>query len=280
MRGATAPVLEATEFVVRHIGIPLSDVSVLHVSQHISIRIRPARIVARVVSADVPRAAASLHTELEVVQHLIGQGSPIVGPTTDFPAGPHFHRGFALTLWKDVDHEKADENNPTHVMLAAKALRRVHEGLSSFGGPLPEFWGKPDQCRKLLEDQSALPALRAADRKFFLRIYARLRAVLDRLPLDYVPIHGDVHLGNVFISNDGALWHDFEDACLGPREWDLTGLAEADLACFEPVNREVLSVLRYLRSLCVSVWCWEKSELAEKRAAAEYHLQYLRAAFE
>ena len=99
---------------------------------------------------------------------------------------------------------------------------------------------------------------------------------MDRLPLRLVPILGDAHLGNVFITSDGALWNDFEDACLGPREWDIGFLPKPELAAFEPFNRDALVELGYLRSLCVSVWCWALAHIPEKREAAEYHLGYLR----
>jgi Ser/Thr protein kinase RdoA (MazF antagonist) len=72
-------------------------------------------------------------------------------------------------------------------------------------------------------------------------------------PLRLVPILGDAHLGNVFITTDSALWNDFEDACLGPREWDIGFLPERELAAFEPLNRDALLELGYLRSLYVSI---------------------------
>jgi hypothetical protein len=56
-------------------------------------------------------------------------------------------------------------------------------------------------------------------------------------------------------------------------------LAEADLAQFEPLNQDLLSAFHYLRSLCASVWCWARYDVPEKREAAEYHLEYLRAEF-
>jgi hypothetical protein len=34
-----------------------------------------------------------------------------------------------------------------------------------------------------------------------------------------------------------------------------------------------------LRSLCVSVWCFAKYHIPEKREAANYHLGYLRERF-
>jgi aminoglycoside phosphotransferase (APT) family kinase protein len=35
------------------------------------------------------------------------------------------------------------------------------------------------------------------------------------------PIHGDAGLGNVLV---GPKWNDWEDACIGPVEWDLACL--------------------------------------------------------
>ncbi|MBV9979389.1 MAG: phosphotransferase [Bradyrhizobium sp.] len=122
----------------------------------------------------------------------------------------------------------------------------------------------------------ALPALAHDDREFLLSIYSSLRIALDRLPVRLVPILGDAHLGNVFITSDGALWNDFEDACLGPREWDIGFLSAPELTAFEPLNRDALVELGYLRSLCVSVWCWALADIPEKRDAAEDHLGYLR----
>jgi aminoglycoside phosphotransferase (APT) family kinase protein len=135
---------------------------------------------------------------------------------------------------------------------------------------------KVDQYRNLLQAPSALPALAPGDRRFLLLVYSSLRAALDRLPVRLVPILGDAHLGNVFITSDGALWNDFEDACLGPREWDIGFLPEQELAAFEPLNRDALVELGYLRSLYVSIQCWALADLPEKREAAEYHLGYLR----
>jgi Ser/Thr protein kinase RdoA (MazF antagonist) len=181
-----------------------------------------------------------------------------------------------MTFWELVTHTPADQDNADHIAQAATALRRVHQALANFPGQMPNFWAKIDQCRHLLQTQSALPALAPGDRQFLLEVYHSLRISLDRLPVRLAPIHGDTHLGNVFITSDRAIWNDFEAVCLGPREWDVGWPPEAELAAFEPLNRDALVVLGYLRSLCVSVWCWDLADIPEKREAAEYHLGYLR----
>jgi Ser/Thr protein kinase RdoA (MazF antagonist) len=41
-------------------------------------------------------------------------------------------------------------------------------------------------------------------------------------------VHGDAHLHNCFAGPAGTVWHDFETACLGPRELDLAALVLGD----------------------------------------------------
>jgi hypothetical protein len=251
------------------------DPVVLHTSQHVSIRLLPTGPVARAVRDDT-QSLDRLRRELSVGQHLSARAAPSVGLAARVPPGPHFSDGFAVTFWEFIGHVSADEDNAEHMALAAEALSRVHQALADFPSELPNFWAKIDQCRSLLQTPSALPALAPDDRQFLLSIYRSLRITLDRLPVRLVPILGDAHLGNVFITADGAIWNDFEDACLGPREWDIGFLSEPEWAAFEPLNRIALVKLGYLRSLCVSVWCWALADIPEKRQAAEYHLGYLR----
>jgi hypothetical protein len=275
----SAGAVEAATRLVRHLGLDRVDPTILHESQHITIGLSPLDIVARVVSADQAEAIRRLNRELAVARHLVEKSAPVIRPTSELPAGPHLHQGFALTLWRFVDHVAADGDNAEHAASAAAALRRVHEGLADFRDDLPSFWIKVEQCRNLLENDSALPALCVSDRRFLLMFYDRIRGLLDGLSINLVPIHGDAHFGNVFITSDGAQWNDFEDVCVGPREWDIGWLPGRDLDGFEPIDHNLLSVLHYLRSWCVSVWCWNKYDLPDKREAAEYHLWYLRQHF-
>jgi hypothetical protein len=271
--------LQAATSVAHRLGVDCVDPTILHHSEHISIALFPSDIVARVVRAENIEAEKKLRREVEVGRHLVQKGAPVVSPATDVFAGPHLHDGFALTLWQYVKHVAADGDNPAHRASAAEALRRVHDALADFPGELPSFRSKIDGCRTSLESRSALPALNAADRRFLLTAHDRVIASLDALPLRLVPIHGDAAPHNVLITPDGARYNDFEDACLGPREWDVWWLADVDLIAFEPIDRNLLAVLRVLRSLCVSVWCWAKYDMPEKREAAEYHLGYLKELF-
>jgi predicted trehalose synthase len=272
-----AGAIEAAVRVCRQLGTGLIDSILLNASQHMSIRLFPMDIVARVVSLRDPTATKRLEGELDIVRHLIGLRAPVVGPTNQLPAGPHIQGDFVLTLWNFVEHVAADTDNPEHTALAAEALRRVQNALASYRGELPEIWSKFDRCREVLANPSTLLALGAADRKFLQVTYDRLHALLTSFSIKTAPIHGDAHLGNVFIASDGAaLWNDFGDVCRGPCEWDVSSLPETDLIAFEPIDHDLLTVLRCMRSLCVTIWCSEQSDISEKREAAAFHLENLR----
>jgi Ser/Thr protein kinase RdoA (MazF antagonist) len=272
--------VRAAIWVARQLGIDCIDPIILHHSQHVSIRLFPLDVVARVLRAGQPHGDEQLRRELAVARHLVQKAAPVVGPTTEFPAGPHFHDGFGLTLWQFVEHIAADFDNREHAAAAAMALRSVHNALADFPSELPSFGTIIEECRALLEDELALPALSTADRAFLLGVYSHSIAALDALRLELAPIHGDAGAHNVFITPEGARYSDFEKVNLGPREWDIGFLSpDIELTEFEPVNRDALSVLGDLRSLCVSVWCWVKYDMPEKREAAEYHLGYLKERF-
>jgi hypothetical protein len=132
------------------------------------------------------------------------------------------------------------------------------------------------KCHALLQNKVAMSALPAADRDFLLMAYSRLMTALDALSFKRVPIHGDAGPHNVFMAAEGAIYADFAQVTLGPREWDIGFLPESELTAFGVIDRELLSVLSDLRSLCVAVWCWGKYDMPEKREAADYHLEYLK----
>jgi aminoglycoside phosphotransferase (APT) family kinase protein len=268
--------VEAAVRLGRRLGIGRVDPVVLRASRNVSIRLAPLNVVARAIASVDGKTIEWTTRELNVARHLVENGAPVVGPSTALPAGPHVENGFVLTLWEFVEHEVADADNGEHVSRAAEALRRVHQALAGFRDELPDFWCNIDDCGHLLKNETALAALPDADRDFLLTTFNRLRASASGLLGNMRPIHGDAHLGNAFITPEGARWNDFEDVCLGPREWDISWLPETGLAAFAPLNRELLSTLRYMHKLCISVWCWDQSDIPEKREAAENQLAYLR----
>src|SRR5206468_8867460 len=89
------------------------------------------------------------------------------------------------------------------------ALRACHTALRGYRGELPPL-------RALLDEAAAVArlGLSGEDRALVIDGIAR---VVGELPAGGQPLHGDAGLGNAL---PGPRWNDWEDACVGPADWD------------------------------------------------------------
>ena len=83
----------------------------------------------------------------------------------------------------------------------------LHDVAEPYQGSLRDFDPRPEAVR-IADLVGGEPAQILRD--------AAARLALPTLP--HQAIHGDAHLGNVLAN--GA-WQDFDEACVGPREWDV-----------------------------------------------------------
>jgi hypothetical protein len=259
--------------VIGFAGVSNASPLLLSCSRHVCILLPDLSLVARISPATAENVAVGTR-ELLVTRYLLEKGAPVVGPSEMMPSKPFIEDGLAITFWPHVAHVKAEDDDDAALSAAAHAHRRVHDALADYPGELPLDSKKIEPCAALLRDPSALPALAAEDRIFLMRAYERLRGSLASLSVRLSPIHGDAHMGNVFITPIGPLWTDFEAICLGPTEWDVAGVPH--LPAFPLLDAQLYEVMSDLRSLCVTVWCSVLAADPDKRAAAEYHLSRLR----
>jgi len=246
--------IDAALAVAADLGIRVRTPVVLTDWNNTLIRLAPAPIVAKVGTSHFRDARLeSLERELAVSAHLAAYGAPVVAPALGVP---QHARGLTVTLWEYVEPVAEAVPDPA-------ALARVQGALSDFEGELPWFGVELDDARRLLE---RAPALAADDRRFLLGAVDELAPLL---PPGGRPLHGSPHAANWLLSADGPRLLDFETACLGPLEWDLTTMGDAD--------DELSSTLRRMRSVCVAAKCWVAPERNPVlREAAEVHLKLLR----
>src|SRR5258708_10928275 len=102
-----AGAVEAATRLARRLGIDRVDPGILHKSQHISIRLFPLDIVARVVSLDQAVAIERLNREIAALQHLYKKSAPVVGLANELQPGPPLRQSFGLTLCRLVSHHAA-----------------------------------------------------------------------------------------------------------------------------------------------------------------------------
>jgi len=248
----------------------VSHPRVLHHSNNVLVHLASAPVVAKVAETSHRRqGAASIARELAVGRFLAGRNAPTVPPATILPAGPHSTDGLELAFWDYCPHDPDARG-------AGYSLAALHDALSGYPDELPPFTAQVEHAGAVLAAEP-LPALAASDREFLTRLHDKLLTTLAASPLRMRPLHGEAHLGNLLATARGLRWVDFEAACLGPLEWDLTGLPNEALKAFPSVDRSLLGLLRDLRSCCVAAWCWRSPARApELQEAAEFHLRRLR----
>jgi Phosphotransferase enzyme family len=196
----------AVEVAAEH-GLRSDEPLVLRDAWHVLVHLRPLPIVAR-VSCGLPYPDGppedDVIRELAVATHAVRAGAPVVPPSDLIDPGPHRHGGHVVAFWRYVGQPREVEP-----VAAGEGLRAIHEALVDYDGELPT----------LHTDDLAAIADRlepSADVEFLRELGLRQPGGAAQA------IHGDAHLANCM---PGPLWHDFETACRGPREFDLAALA-------------------------------------------------------
>jgi hypothetical protein len=264
--------IDAAIGVARACGLAADRARILSDANHTLVHLAPAGVVAKVgTSAFRDVALESLERELAVAAFLAAKDAPVIAPAT----APVAHRwgDVTVTLWQYAEPVPGEPLDPAN---AAVGLRAVHDALAAFPVELPWFALELDDALRLLEPDRS-PTLAAGDRAFLRGVAGELRATLRTWQGPARPLHGSPHEGNWLRTAGGWRLLDFETACRGPLEWDLTTLDADAVERFSDVDRDLLYVLRRMRSACVAAKCWvDPSRAPEVREAAHVHLRLLR----
>jgi len=229
----------------RKLGLTFDESVVLGRGTNVLIHLRPTPVVARVTRlAHLVRPVEALAGGVGLAMAL---GDLAVGPSDRVEPGPHTEGGRFVTFW---DYRSGPTASPTE---AGSALRTFHERGVRYRGPLRGFDPRPEALRIAdLVGGEAGETLRDAARR------------LERPSFSEQPIHGDAHFENVIA---GGVWQDFDEACSGPREWDIAcmvhrwevfGEFEREmrdaLDAYGAYDREAVGALRSLVVLGIAAW--------------------------
>ena len=268
-----ARMVRMTAALVRSLGGDVRAPALLMADNHLTVRFGD--LVAKVRRAQAGSSdAQAMAREVAVARQLADLGAPVAPPSGAPPAGPHFHNGLAVTLWPHIDGRPLTDRD-AHA--AVRALRDVHAGLARYSGGLPHLTDAFDGCVRTLCDPELAPRLTPEDRTFLLAEHQRFRAQFDRFDFEAIALHGDVRLANALVTREGVVWLDFEAACVGPLERDLTQFRGQALKDVAPIDRSMLRLMRDYGAACVAVWCWaDPQPTATVAEAAAFHLASLR----
>lgn len=230
-------------------GLKFDEAVVIHSASNVLVHLRPAPVVARVMTGTValhddPRTW--LEREISVLEFLAPSGVA-VSPSRLIAPGPHCQDGLWMTFTEWIPEvEPGPAVQPTARLDDARdlgrTLRKLHDELRPFDGELGGL-------RDLREDiERLLGQLRPADAQESDAISAlrerldMLRAVVFESIRPTQALHGDVSLRNLLRAPRRLVWNDFEDTFRGPVHWDVAsyvGSLRIDGAS-EPFVREML----------------------------------------
>ncbi|MDQ3817389.1 MAG: aminoglycoside phosphotransferase family protein [Acidobacteriota bacterium] len=247
---------------------------ILKDSNNTVIHLSPAPVVAKVATSTLRKQNISnLGHELNVALHLADSGAPVVPPSAEIPPAVYRHKDLEVTFWQYCAGEIREEIDRPEL---AAALKEFHTAFASYRGALKSFTKDYEECYSLLSGDRLSPELSSAERQFLRRVYEHLSASLQAFDCERVPVHTEIHGGNVLWVGGEPLLIDFESCCRGPRELDFLFLTEGSLSAYPDLDKRLMEILGGLRSFRVAVWCWaQPSRAPEVREAAEYHLSRL-----
>jgi thiamine kinase-like enzyme len=239
-------------------------------SSNLVLRLDPHPIVARVAMATSMVRAGVVWLEREVLlsSFLDARGGAVTRPSRLVAAGPFERAGLVVSFW-ELETELEAAPDPA---LAGRELARLHRLLRQLpeAATLPA-WGAWNEMGAVFERMRSSPFFDSAER-------ARLRAAWELATTtvessaarsrSFQVVHGDAHVRNALNSSRGVLWTDWEDAFLGPIEWDIACLRsrlelfgeereaiEAMCAAYdEPLDPELVRELGLVRNVQVILW--------------------------
>lgn len=262
--------IEAACAVAAQHGVPASA-KVLADRSNLVLRVdAPGRppFVARVAMATslVRVGTTFVRREVEVARFLGLRGVPVTRPSAHPPAGPHERDELVLSFW-ELEPLLPTPPDPREV---GRRLNAAHGALAAFPAATLPIWGGLTEAREVHARAVRLGVFTRDELLRLERAWERADAIVASVAartMSFQAVHGDAHLGNVLSTDRGPVWADWEDAFVGPVEYDLACLRSKallfgeereaiDLAteAYGEVDRDLLADLLFVRNLQVIPW--------------------------
>ena len=213
--------IRETRALARELGVHGEPVVVADKS-NLVLRLAPHAIIARVAMATslVRIGMAWLRREVEISRFLAERGCSVTRPSMRVPAGPFERSGLVISFWdeEEIVAERADPE------AAGEALRQAHRALAGYGTTALPVWGNIEEARQVF---ALARFFTEPERQRMLRAWEKVDEIVasaEARTASFQAVHGDAHIGNVLATARGAVWTDWEDAFVGPVEWDIASL--------------------------------------------------------
>jgi hypothetical protein len=249
--------------VLRANRIAIDDWTVLSQSNRLVLDLEPCGLIAKIVhTSEAPR----LTVELAIAAHVARAKGPGA-----VPASEHVYTSANVTvsLWERLTLR----GEPTEPIVCS-AYTDLRACFDSFVGALPDFRVAIHGAQRLAAE-SRLRLASTADAAFVRAVFDATLFSLRSFDWSDRVLHGDPHSGNIALTSQGPRWLEFESACAGPLEWDLSTLPQCSRGV--PHDRRLLRLLVLIRRACVVAWCAARvNPTAPELEAIAHHLAVLR----
>lgn len=261
--------------VASSLGLRVDEVSVLHNSNRVTLRLLPCDVLVRVARV-APAARQVAQFEVELAQRLVAAGCPVAALEPRVEPRVYEQAGFVVTLWTFHEPVTTREVSPAAY---AHALARLHAGTRTLDFPAPRYTERVERAQQLVADRERTPALADADRELLADALRSLGGVVGQHGGSAEQLlHGEPHPGNVLATENGLLFIDLETCCRGPVEFDLAHAPEEVGAHYPGVDRELLRACRLLVLAIITTWRWDRTDqLPDGRRLGAEWLGQLRA---
>ena len=189
------------------------------------LRLEPTSLVARVglATSSARVGGAWLRREIEISRFLDERGLLVTRPTARIEPGPFERSGLVISFW-ERESVIADRCDPR---AAGVALAKIHRALADYPHEQLPLWGGFEEARAVRERARTSPFFERADLLRLERAWERAERIVESAKTrtaSFQAVHGDAHIGNVLATDRGAVWTDWEDAFIGPIEFDIACL--------------------------------------------------------
>lgn len=208
-----------------------------------------------------------LEREIAISRFLASDGVRVTRPSARIEPGPWERNGLVISFW-DLEDTIEARVDPA---AAGAELARAHRSLARYPTSKLPLWGGFEEARQVHVRALRNGSFDDAERRALENAWERAEGVVRSAPArtaSFQAVHGDAHVGNVLSTSRGAVWTDWEDAFVGPVEWDIACLRsrlvlfgeeresiEAMTAAYDAAYDEALARdLGLVRNVQVIVW--------------------------
>jgi len=245
--------VDAVKVIASSLDLAVDDVSFLHNSNKLALRLLPCDVMARVAPANEQNA----QFEIDLAQQLVELGSPMAALEPRVEPRAYERDGFVVTFWTYYESVASDPIAPADY---ADALERLHAGMRKVDLPSPHFTDRIAEAQELVANRESTPELDDAGRELLDDALRYLRRTIIERGAPEQLLHGEPHPGNLLNTKQGPLFIDLETCCRGPIEFDVAHAPEEVSAQYPGADQDLVSVCRILVLALVTTWRWDRGD--------------------